>query len=117
MPATGPTKVSMPQHTIYRGHLRQMDTPFPDMARGLGIRHVFGGIFVEHQPKLADIGMITANTASPSHVGTPDYMPPDGQMDLTADTYAIGGVLHKLMVGPRHSRFPRLPLVIVAKVL
>ena len=31
MPATGPAKVSMPQRTIYRGHLRQVDIPFRDL--------------------------------------------------------------------------------------
>jgi serine/threonine protein kinase len=81
------------------------------LLRGLSRLHALGLahrdikpaniIFVEHQPKLADIGMITADTAGPSQVGTPDYMPPDGRMDLTADTYATGRVLERLLLGGR----------------
>ena len=66
-------------------------------------------VFVQRRPKLADIGMITANTTGPSSVGTPQYMPPDGRMDLTADTYAMGRVFYQLMVGPDHDDFPNLP--------
>jgi serine/threonine protein kinase len=67
-------------------------------------------IFVERQPKLADIGMITTDMAGPSQVGTPDYMPPDRRMDPTADTYAMGRVLYELLGGRRGSGFPKLPL-------
>ncbi|HUU83916.1 MAG TPA: protein kinase [Phycisphaerae bacterium] len=67
-------------------------------------------VFVGQTPKLADIGMITENTATPSHMGTPDYMPPDRQMDLTADTYAMARILYELTVGPdERDLFPRLP--------
>ncbi len=53
--------------------------------------------------------MLTSNTVTPSQVGTPDYMPPDGRMDLTADTFAMGRVLYELMVGEGDRKFPRLP--------
>lgn len=67
-------------------------------------------VFVESQPKLSDIGMITSNTATPSQVGTPEYMPPDGLMDLTADTYAMGRVLYDLLAtGGDDAGFPELP--------
>jgi hypothetical protein len=66
-------------------------------------------VFVDRQPKLSDIGMITTAAGTPSHVGTPKYMPPDGCMDLTADTYALGRVLHELLAGPEAARFPQLP--------
>ncbi len=56
-------------------------------------------IFVARRPKVADIGMITTDIASPSRAGTPDYMPPDHRMDLTADVYAMGRMLHQLTVG------------------
>lgn len=66
-------------------------------------------VFVGQTPKLADIGMITQNTTSPSRIGTPDYMPPDGCMDLTADTYAMARVLYELMVEPdARNLFPQL---------
>lgn len=89
------------------------------LLRGLSRLHAMGLahrdikpaniVFVKHQPKLADIGMITANTSGPSNVGTPDYMPPDGHMDLTADTYAMGRMLYQLMVGLERGTFPTLP--------
>ena len=56
-------------------------------------------VFVDKRPKVADIGMITTDTDSPSRVGTPDYMPPDGRMDLTGDVFALGRMLHQLTVG------------------
>jgi serine/threonine-protein kinase len=66
-------------------------------------------VFVAQTPKLADIGMITQNTATPSQIGTPKYMPPDRQMDLTADTYAMARILYELSVGPkRRDKFPIL---------
>ncbi len=67
-------------------------------------------VFVDHQPKLADIGMLTANTAGPSQVGTPEYMPPDRKMDETADVFAMGRVLFEMLVGPDAKGFPVLPV-------
>ncbi len=58
-------------------------------------------VFVNKRPKLADIGMITTATATPSQVGTPEYMPPDLRMDLTADTYAMGVILKQLLSGTK----------------
>ncbi|MEE9294311.1 MAG: protein kinase [Phycisphaerae bacterium] len=66
-------------------------------------------VFVDRQPKLADIGMITSNTATPSQVGTPDYMPPDGRMDETGDVYAMGRVLYEMLVSGDRGTFPKLP--------
>ena len=66
-------------------------------------------VFVDCEPKLSDIGMITTNTATPSQVGTPEYMPPDGRMDYTADTYAMGRILYELVVDDVGTRFPELP--------
>ncbi len=65
-------------------------------------------IFVERNPKLADIGMITTETASASVVGTPEYMPPDACMDPTADVYAMGRILFELLAGKEANRFPEL---------
>jgi serine/threonine protein kinase len=60
-------------------------------------------VFVDRAPKLADIGLMTTNILNPSSIGTPAYMPPDGQMDLTADTYAMGRLLLSLL-GTKPSR-------------
>ncbi len=66
-------------------------------------------VFVDREVKLADIGMLTTNTATPSQVGTPAYMPPDRQMDLTGDVFAMGRVLFELLVGYEVETFPTLP--------
>jgi len=66
-------------------------------------------VFVNRQPKLSDIGLITTVAGSPSHMGTPEYMPPDGRMDLTADTYALGRVLYEMLAGSTGAAFPQLP--------
>lgn len=57
-------------------------------------------IFVNRQPKLADIGMITAAGPVARPLGTPRYMPPDQVMDRTADVYAMGRILQEMLHGP-----------------
>jgi hypothetical protein len=56
-------------------------------------------IFVEHNPKLADIGILTAEDNVGRSVGTPRYMPPDGVIDKTTDIYALGRVLEEALFG------------------
>ena len=56
-------------------------------------------IFVDRNPKLADIGILTAGTQTGRPVGTPRYMPPDGAVDKTADIYALGTVLREMLLG------------------
>jgi serine/threonine protein kinase len=66
-------------------------------------------VFVNRNPKLADIGVLTAEGESGKPVGTPRYMPPDKAMDKTADTYAFGKVLNEMIAGRDAESFPRLP--------
>lgn len=66
-------------------------------------------VFVNRRPKLADIGMITPGERTCAVAGTPRYMPPDRVIDMTADTYALGKVLHEMIAGPVPSTFPALP--------
>ena len=66
-------------------------------------------IIVRHMPKLADIGMVTRGGDNSERVGTPRYMPPDRVMDKTADTYALGKVLHEMIEGLGAGTFPELP--------
>ncbi len=66
-------------------------------------------IFVDRQPKLADIGVLTAEGQRRRIVGTPKYMPPDRIMNKTADTFAVGMVLHEMLMGKDHASFPELP--------
>lgn len=66
-------------------------------------------VFVNRNPKLADIGILTDETGTGRIVGTPRYMPPDKVMDKTADTYALGKVLHEMIAGRKPDAFPELP--------
>ncbi len=66
-------------------------------------------IFVKHRPKLADIGMIALGAEGNVIIGTPQYMPPDRIMDFTADTFAMGKVLHNMIAGHHPATFPALP--------
>jgi hypothetical protein len=66
-------------------------------------------LFVGRRPKLADIGMVTPDSGTLEVIGTPRYMPPDHVMDRTADTYAVGKVLHEMIAGMDAECFPHLP--------
>jgi serine/threonine protein kinase len=69
-------------------------------------------VFVNHMPKLADIGMVSVGVGADrqrARVGTPHYMPPDRVGDKTADTYAVAKVLHEMISGVDDPSFPRLP--------
>jgi serine/threonine protein kinase len=65
-------------------------------------------LFVKGELKLADFGLLTATDSSLSSVGTPKYMPPDGQMNTRADVYAAGLVIYEMISGLPADRFPSL---------
>ena len=67
-------------------------------------------VFVDHRPKLADIGIVTTEAETGQALGTPAYMPPDRVMDRTADTYALGKVLYEMLAGRGSPGFPIPPL-------
>ncbi len=70
-------------------------------------------IFVNDQPKLADVGLI-AEIRRPDQertfIGTPGYMPPPPELPGTpqADIYALGMVLYVLSTGCNAAFFPEL---------
>jgi len=66
-------------------------------------------IFVNRNPKLADIGVLTESDAVRKPIGTPRYMPPDRSSDRSADTYAMGRMLHEMLATRHATSFPRLP--------
>lgn len=69
-------------------------------------------IFVSHEPKLADIGLVASADASISCVGTEGYLPPEGPGKPTADLYALGKVLYELATGRDRTDFPELPTLL-----
>ena len=66
-------------------------------------------VFVDRQPKLADIGVLSRERGEKRPIGTPRYMAPDGATDKTADIFAIGKIFHGLLVGRDAPLFPELP--------
>jgi CHASE2 domain-containing sensor protein len=75
-------------------------------------------IFVNGQPKLADLGLITEIRPPDQErtlVGTPGYMPPPPERPGTpqADIYALGMVLYVLSTGRNAAYFPEIATTLV----
>ena len=75
-------------------------------------------IFVNGQPKLADLGLITEIRPPDQErtlVGTPGYMPPPPERPGTpqADIYALGMVLYVLGTGRSTAYFPEIATTLV----
>jgi CHASE2 domain-containing sensor protein len=75
-------------------------------------------IFVNGQPKLADLGLITEIRPADQErtlVGTPGYMPPSPERPGTvaADIYALGMVLYVLCTGRAPGLFPEVATTLV----
>ena len=66
-------------------------------------------IFVNGQPKLADIGLVADVDATKSFVGTEGYIPPEGPTSPQADIYGLGKVLYEAATGRDRQDFPELP--------
>lgn len=61
-------------------------------------------VFVDRSPKLADIGILSADTDVVKRIGTPRYMPPDATTDKSGDTFAMGRVLEEMLFGYEAAR-------------
>ncbi len=77
-------------------------------------------IFVNGQPKLADLGLITEIRPPDQErtlVGTPGYMPPPPERPGTpqADVYALGMVLYVLSTGRSAAYFPEIATTLVER--
>jgi len=75
-------------------------------------------IFVNGQPKLADLGLVTEIRPPDQErtlVGTPGYMPPPPERPGTpqADLYALGMVLYVLSTGRGAAYFPEIATTLV----
>jgi WD40 repeat protein len=67
-------------------------------------------IFVNGQPKIADIGLVAESGDSHSFVGTEGFFPPQGPGTVQADLYALGKVLYEASTGLDRLRFPQMPV-------
>jgi len=77
-------------------------------------------IFVNNNPKLADVGLVADILASGkehTYVGTPGYMPPPPESPGTvqADIYGLGMVLYVIRTGNEPSFFPQVSTTLVAE--
>ncbi|HMJ89031.1 MAG TPA: serine/threonine-protein kinase, partial [Candidatus Acidoferrum sp.] len=79
-------------------------------ARGLVHRDIKPSnvIFVNGQPKLADIGLVAGAGDSRSFVGTEGFIPPEGPGTVQADIYSLGKLLYELATGRDRMDFPQL---------
>ena len=66
-------------------------------------------IFVNGQPKLADLGLVTGADEAQSFVGTPGFIPPEGPGTVKGDLFALGRLLYVAATGNDRCEFPGLP--------
>ncbi len=69
-------------------------------------------IFMNGQPKLADIGLVTemeSDGQDVSDLGTKGYIAPEGPGTAAADVYSLGKVLYEMSMGRGRDAFPELP--------
>ena len=66
-------------------------------------------IFVDGQPKLADIGLLASASEECSFVGTEGFVAPEGPGTVQADIYSFGKLLYEMATGLDRMEFPKLP--------
>jgi hypothetical protein len=66
-------------------------------------------IFVDYEPRFADIGLVEDIGESSTFVGSEGYTPPEGPGKPNADLYGLGKVLFEIVTGQEQLRYPDLP--------
>lgn len=66
-------------------------------------------VFVNGQPKLADVSLVVETSEAHSFVGTYGYIPPEGPGSVRADLYALGKVLYAAATGHGATAWPNPP--------
>jgi len=66
-------------------------------------------IFVNGDPKLADIGLVTTICEAATSLGTRGYAPPEDPGHPTADLYSLGKILYQISTGKSPDCFPEPP--------
>lgn len=66
-------------------------------------------IFVQGEPKLADVGLVANLDDARSLVGTAGYIAPEGPGTPQADLFSLGKVLYEMAFGKHRQEFPQLP--------
>jgi serine/threonine protein kinase len=97
-----------------------------DIAAGLSRLHESGlvhrdikpsnVIFVNDQPKLADIGLLASMDEAHSFVGTEGFVAPEGPGTAQADIFGFGKLLYEMATGLDRNEFPKLPPLAVDAV-
>jgi serine/threonine protein kinase len=75
-------------------------------------------IYVDHAPKLADIGLVTAidrNRTQRTNLGTEGFIPPELHGLPAADIYSLGKLMYEACMGLDRFRFPELPASLVER--
>jgi serine/threonine protein kinase len=73
-------------------------------------------IYVNHQPKFADIGLVTdirGDGRDVSYLGTEGYLAPEGPGTASADVFALGKVLYEACMGRDRFLFPEIPTAVL----
>jgi serine/threonine protein kinase len=121
------TPKSLASELKWRGRLPAEETLRLGLALALALEHLHQSrlihrdikpgniIFVNAQPKFADIGLVTdiaGEGKDVSFLGTQGYIPPEGPGSPGADVYALGKVLYESAMGRDREFFPEVPTAV-----